>query len=170
MFRSVYSVSLCCCVYCLCINVHWMTATGISGHFSSTLTEVFPWVFLSCKENARVNSQRRGTARTFQIVFLFIVMYVPFSVFCVLLMRKCVLYCCHRVSTNVYCTAATGFQQMCTVLLPPGVNKCVLYCCHRVSTNVYCTAAIGCQQMCAALLPSGVNPIAVKNKQNKAWH
>jgi hypothetical protein len=30
------------------------TATGISGHFSTTLTEVFPCFFLSCKANARV--------------------------------------------------------------------------------------------------------------------
>jgi hypothetical protein len=30
------------------------TATGISGHFSTTLTEVFPGIFLSCKANAKV--------------------------------------------------------------------------------------------------------------------
>jgi hypothetical protein len=28
-------------------------------------------------------------------------MYVPFSVFCVLIVCKCVLYCCHRVSTQL---------------------------------------------------------------------
>ena len=27
MFRSVYSVSLCCSVYCLCVNVYCTTAT-----------------------------------------------------------------------------------------------------------------------------------------------
>jgi hypothetical protein len=45
---------LCCSVYCLCVNVYWTAATGISGHFSTTLTEVFPHYFLSCKANARV--------------------------------------------------------------------------------------------------------------------
>jgi hypothetical protein len=28
MFRSVYSESLCCSVYCLCVNVYWTAATG----------------------------------------------------------------------------------------------------------------------------------------------
>ena len=28
MFRSVYSVSLCCSLYCLCVNVYCTTATG----------------------------------------------------------------------------------------------------------------------------------------------
>jgi hypothetical protein len=41
MFRSVYSVSLCCCVYCLCVNVYCTAAIGISGHFSTTLNEGF---------------------------------------------------------------------------------------------------------------------------------
>ena len=27
-FRSVYSVSLCCSMYCLCVNVYWTIATG----------------------------------------------------------------------------------------------------------------------------------------------
>jgi hypothetical protein len=54
MFRSVYSVSLCCSVYCLCVNVFCTAVTGISGHFSPTLTKVFSVLFLSCKANARV--------------------------------------------------------------------------------------------------------------------
>jgi hypothetical protein len=52
--RSVYSVSFCCSVYYLCLNVSWTTATGLSGHFLTTLTEVFPCFFLICKANARV--------------------------------------------------------------------------------------------------------------------
>jgi hypothetical protein len=86
-------------------NVYWTTATGISGQFSTTLTEVFPCFFLSCKANARVNSQRQGTARTSQFTsqffFFLFVMCAPFSVFCVLFVCKCVLYYCHQVSNQL---------------------------------------------------------------------
>jgi hypothetical protein len=34
MFRSVYSVSLCCSVCCLCVNVYCATATGCQPKFS----------------------------------------------------------------------------------------------------------------------------------------
>ena len=33
-FRSVYSVSLCCSVYCLCVNVYCTTATGCQPNCS----------------------------------------------------------------------------------------------------------------------------------------
>jgi hypothetical protein len=54
ILHSVYSVSFCCSAYCLCVNVYCTTATGMSGHISSSLTEVFPCFFFSCKANARV--------------------------------------------------------------------------------------------------------------------
>jgi hypothetical protein len=46
------------------------------------------------------NSQRRGTVRTSQF-YLFIFYFYVFSVFCVLLVCKCVLDYCHRVSTQL---------------------------------------------------------------------
>jgi hypothetical protein len=46
-------------------------------------------------------------------------MFFPFSVFCVLFVCKCVLYCCHRVSTCVLF-----------------VCKSVQYYCHRVSSQL----------------------------------
>jgi hypothetical protein len=54
MFRSERSVSLCCSVYCLSVNVCCTTATKRSGHFSTTITEVFLCFFHSCKANSRV--------------------------------------------------------------------------------------------------------------------
>jgi hypothetical protein len=98
LFRSVYSVSLRCSLYCLYVTVYWTTATGISGHFSTSL-RFFRASSSVVRQMPEYNSQRRGTARTSQ--FFFIVMYVPFSVFCVLFVCKCVLYYCHRVSTQL---------------------------------------------------------------------
>jgi hypothetical protein len=41
LFCTFRSVLLCCSVYCLCVNAYWTNATGISGYFSTTPTEVF---------------------------------------------------------------------------------------------------------------------------------
>jgi hypothetical protein len=48
------------------------------------------------------NSQIWGTARTSKLVNFFIAMYVPFSVFCVLFVCKCVLhYCQTQLQLNI---------------------------------------------------------------------
>jgi hypothetical protein len=126
-FRSVYSVSLCCSVYCLCENVCCTAATGISGHFATTLTGFYRAFSSVVRQMPEYNSQSRGTARTSQF-FPFIVMYVPFCVFCVLFVCKCVLYYCHRVSTQLQLTknytggchvqTDAGFTQAVTVTNP----------------------------------------------------
>ena len=65
----------------------------------STLTEVFPCFFLSCKANARVKLAKTGHGtHSSQIVVLFYVLFV--------------------LCRSVYCFCV----YMCTVLLPPGVN------------------------------------------------
>jgi len=49
------------------------------------------------------NSQRRGTARTLpnQLIVLFYALFVSIVLFYVLFVCKCVLYYCHRVSTQL---------------------------------------------------------------------
>jgi hypothetical protein len=88
---------LCIITVCLCMT---------------TLTEVFPCFFLSCKANARVKPQRRGTARTLPsccvalcivcvvlCLFVFFVLFVLWRfLYCLCV---CVLYYCHRVATQL---------------------------------------------------------------------
>jgi hypothetical protein len=100
--HSVHSISLCCSMYCLCVNVYWTTATGISGHFSTNLR--FFRAFSCCKTNARVyNLQRRGTASSSQFFFFFLLLRMFRS-----------LYSAYRLCVNVYCTTATWCQPNCS--------------------------------------------------------
>jgi hypothetical protein len=75
----------------------------------STLTGVFPCFSLSCKANARVNPQRRVTART---LFNFCVFYIFLVLFYVFLC--CSMYCLFCFILCIVCV------HMCTVLLSPG--------------------------------------------------
>jgi hypothetical protein len=75
-------------------------------HSPTTLTEVFPCFFLSCKANARVYLAKTGhgpnSSKLVNCVVLCIACVV--LLFCVLFVCKCVLYYCHRMATQLQLT------------------------------------------------------------------
>jgi dolichol kinase len=73
----------------LCILIGYLCIT--------TLTEVFPCFFLSCKANTRVKSRKDGARPAIFLIFvLFYVLFVLFHS----------MYC---LCVYVYCTTATGW-------------------------------------------------------------
>jgi len=97
---------------CLCILIVSMLHSVYSAfcranwHSPATLTEVFPYFFLSCKANAGARIPRKDGARS---AFFLI------SEFC------CSICCLYRLRSSMYClcvyvyrTTATGCQPKCS--------------------------------------------------------
>ena len=96
-------------ILCLCILIVMYVPFCIfcfhraNRHSPATLTEVFPCFFLSCKANARVKLAKTGHGPHSSELVVIVLLYVLFLliVFYVLFVCKCVLYYCHRVSTQL---------------------------------------------------------------------
>ena len=72
--------------------------------WNTTLTEVFPCFFLSCKENARVKLAKTGHGPHSSKLVVICVVLLVFVLFYILFVCKCVLYYCQRMSTQLQLT------------------------------------------------------------------
>ena len=99
----------------------------------TTLTEVFPYFFLSFKANPRVKPCKDGARPTLFLIFVFFYVFFVFYVF------LCSMYCLFYV---VLCIV---FMYMCTELLPPGgypiaVKYIISYVTYYV-TATFCSSS-----------------------------
>jgi hypothetical protein len=62
-FCSVYSVSLCCSVYCLCVNVYCTVATGCQPNCSQQIYHI------SCQDLIRIMDTLHEDLWTCMIIF-----------------------------------------------------------------------------------------------------
>jgi len=69
-----------------------------------TLTEAFPCFFLSCKANARVKLAKTRHGPLSSKLLVVCVVLLLFVLFNVLFVCKCVLYYCHRMTTQLQLT------------------------------------------------------------------
>jgi hypothetical protein len=89
--------------YCFCSVYCTVSACDVSA---ATLTEGFRAFSSVVRQITRKDGARLALPKLvkFWLLCMFnfmIFVYVPFSVFCVLFVCKCVLYCCHWVSTQL---------------------------------------------------------------------
>ena len=70
----------------------------------TTLTEVFPCFFFSCKANPKVNPAKTGARPALLPNFCVVLCIVCFVTFSVLFVCICVLNYCHRVATQLQLT------------------------------------------------------------------
>jgi hypothetical protein len=122
VFCNVW-VCVCVCVWgggvcnvCVCVGfemcgcfgniytLHWLRFLLTWLRFPLNPTEVFPCFFLSCKANARVKLAKTGHGPNSSTLFVICVARLLIVSFCVLFVCKCVLYYCHRVTTQLQFT------------------------------------------------------------------
>jgi len=101
------SVSYAFLLLCLCILIHKYALFSIlfaNWHSPATLTEFFRAFSSVVRQMPGYTSQRRGTVLTLPNywIVLFYLLFVSIGLFYVLFVCKCVLYYCHRVSTQIY--------------------------------------------------------------------
>ena len=93
----------------LCVHrANWHSLATLRGFlaFSSVVRQM-----------PRSNSQRRGPAHTLpsQLTVLFYVLFVSIVLFSVLFVCKCVLYYCHRVSTQLQLKNISHISYICDI-------------------------------------------------------
>ena len=77
-----------------------------------TLSEVFWCFFLSCKANARVKLAKTGYGSHSSRLVVICVVLVLFVLFYVLFVCTCVLYYCHRVTTQLQLTNISSYHHL----------------------------------------------------------
>jgi hypothetical protein len=132
------------CIFCFHrANWHSPTTLRFCRAFSSVVRQMPGYT-----------SQRQDTVRTLpnQLIVLLCVLFVSIVLFCVLFVCKCVLYCCHRVSTQLKLNISYQVQRP---IEKRYYHKCVNYVTaeqnplHATSTKFHADLRVGFTKFCA---------------------
>jgi hypothetical protein len=118
MFPSRYSVSLCCSVYCLCVNVYWLLPPGVNPIAVNEYIMSYHILYHIINSSGSENELKCKDVKWFSFSDETVT-----TRFIWIIMSKCKSYCCYCIAFFYYIgTVSLCFSEY-NVILPAWMNS-----------------------------------------------